>query len=348
MVILVKLGHAGGPTAAEKVLAFLRSQAKAPGYHGTSQKEISRGTGIRLTHVPRAVKRLRELGWVDVATGHVKGGIRQVKLYSPTESGLAKALDLLNHYGKEPFAPPPAIEVPEEEDEVVEFKEPATTLIGRDAEVDAVIDWLLMGKEEILVIYGSEGVGKSTLVTYCLEMLDLLDSSFRLRFAPETRVCDVELALSAYYKEWDGKGFPGFKRGDFVILDNIHELKEEVVEYLTNLKQAVCDSGARLIITARDSTPIYNRFWNPRAAGTVREMSIKGLDMTSTGQMLGDDIEDEALKRIYLLTKGNPAWLKFLAEGDTESLCTTRLTREEVRLLMYLRTVKGETGAKHY
>ena len=57
--------------------------------------------------------------------------------------------------------------------------------------------------------------------------------------------------------------------------------------------------------------------------------------------MLGNpNIAEEALRRIYLLTKGCPLYLKLIREGDAEALkARSRFTTAEVNLLLFSRDV---------
>jgi len=47
-------------------------------------------------------------------------------------------------------------------------------------------------------------------------------------------------------------------------------------------------------------------------------------------------IDAEALRRVYLLTKGCPLYLRAIREGDEETLrAHSRFTMAEIRLLIY-------------
>lgn len=51
--------------------------------------------------------------------------------------------------------------------------------------------------------------------------------------------------------------------------------------------------------------------------------------------MIGEDLDDEAMKMIYMLTRGQPLALRMLRQRDEEGLKRI-FPREEVRFLMYL------------
>src|SRR5205809_239471 len=63
----------------------------------------------------------------------------------------------------------------------------------------------------------------------------------------------------------------------------------------------------------------------------------RGLDREGGRAMLGHPtIDPEALRRVYLLTKGCPLYLRAIREGDEETLrANSRFTKAEIRLLIY-------------
>ena len=66
---------------------------------------------------------------------------------------------------------------------------------------------------------------------------------------------------------------------------------------------------------------------------------MKGLDEDSARRLLGNpDIEPEAFRRVYLMTRGQPRLLQLLRDGMTEELKKESVfTAEEIRYLMFLR-----------
>jgi hypothetical protein len=73
--------------------------------------------------------------------------------------------------------------------------------------------------------------------------------------------------------------------------------------------------------------------------GVVQELRIKGLDASSARKLLGNDkIEEDALRRIMMMTHGQPMVLRMLRENDEKSLRkNTLFTPEEIRYLLFLK-----------
>ena len=72
--------------------------------------------------------------------------------------------------------------------------------------------------------------------------------------------------------------------------------------------------------------------------GTLKAPRISGgLDIEDCRAILGNPaIEDEALRRVFLLTKGCPLFLRAIREGDDATLrANSRFTTAEIRLLLY-------------
>ncbi|HWM49944.1 MAG TPA: hypothetical protein VNO76_01170, partial [Thermoplasmata archaeon] len=97
--------------------------------------------------------------------------------------------------------------------------------------------------------------------------------------------------------------------------------------------------GGKLLVLAQESTPAYCRFYSKREIelGAVVERHLHGLDIEGCRALIGKpEIEEEALRRIYLLTKGCPRYLQAIREGDEATLRThSRFTTAEIRLLLY-------------
>ena len=70
---------------------------------------------------------------------------------------------------------------------------------------------------------------------------------------------------------------------------------------------------------------------------------LKGLNLDDSKEVLGNPaIDPDSLKKIHLITRGNPRVLTQLREGDEIALRgNTRLSKEETSLLLFLRTVES-------
>src|SRR5207245_8020199 len=68
-----------------------------------------------------------------------------------------------------------------------------------------------------------------------------------------------------------------------------------------------------------------------------RGAASEGTRLEGCRAMLGNPtIEEEALRRVFLLTKGCPLYLRAIREGDEATLSAhSRFTKAEIRLLLY-------------
>ena len=68
----------------------------------------------------------------------------------------------------------------------------------------------------------------------------------------------------------------------------------------------------------------------------------EGLDREGTKQLLGNEnIDDDALKKIHLMTRGNPLTIELIKLGDVMSLKRIKgFSRQEASLLLYLKGVE--------
>ena len=123
-----------------------------------------------------------------------------------------------------------------------------------------------------------------------------------------------------------------------LVLDGYADVEEPIVDALAGFVRSPRGRG-KLLVLAQESTPAYCRFYSKADvdAGLVAERHLRGLDVEGCRAMLGRPaIDAEALRRVYLLTKGCPLYLRAIREGDEETLrAHSRFTKAEIRLLIY-------------
>ena len=345
----------------------------------STQVGIADGVGISRTHVPRAVKTLLKDGQIEELRGRVANRDRRMSVYAVTPEGFRKAEEIwegvrtsllsINKDGGLEEMEGKALEemvgrrqamslVSQMKDGVVELLDrrrapvqdllrapPIGTFHGREQELDT-LDAFLESDTSVAVVSGNRGYGTTTLVRKFVqdhEEADVLWIPVREHITPEEMessivdfgkrvrpaVADLASALSV----------PGM----IVVFDGYHTVSEEVVEFFAALVNASAD--AKLVITAREDNPAYNWFYQKKhvESGAVREIRVRGLDEASTKKLLGNaDIEAEAFRRVYLMTRGQPLLLRMLRDDDTEGLKKNSVyTAEEIRYLLFL---KGKTG----
>lgn len=233
--------------------------------------------------------------------------------------------------------------------------------IGRDSQKKRLAEWMEKGRETTMVIKGGRGAGKTALAARFLETLgdwnifwqdvDEIDNAGDIireleGFLRELGKKDVTLPLDIE----EGAQALAEVLADtktMLVFDQYFEVEEEIVDLLRALIHAASEvSGVRMLVGVHESTPFYCRFYNKDDldTGRVLEISLAGLSIEGTKKLLGNaGIDDDALKKVYLLTRGNPLSLELLRQGDTLRLKGMKgFSQEEVNLLMFLKTVDKE------
>jgi len=340
----------------------------------SSQAGIAQAVGISRTHVPRAVKMLVKEGLAEELRGRVVGHERRMSVYVATSEGVRKAtalwgnlaektfqvrqgastermtgLDLEETYGRKKAIAMVSrmrgglLEADGRTiDRIRELTEaPAPVeFYGRKGELDSISEFLA-SDATVMVVLGSKGYGTSALARRCVDGIDTMNvmwisleggasrqeleeklRRFGERIDPETENTEDVLGLS----------------DTLLVFDGFFSVSEEVVEFFTGL---VSDqAAAKVLVTGREETPAYNWFYHKRDvdSDTVRVLRVRGLDEDSARELLGRErIEEDAFRRIFAMSRGQPMVLRMLREGDAEGLKKhTLLTAEEVRYLLYL------------
>ena len=87
-------------TAGERVLLHLRRYNRYRNAKGippdVTQEGISQAAGVRITHVPRTIKKLKKEGFLEDRKDHVAGRSRRLKVYFLTDEGMAHAKTILD------------------------------------------------------------------------------------------------------------------------------------------------------------------------------------------------------------------------------------------------------------
>ncbi|MFO7618975.1 MAG: NB-ARC domain-containing protein [Thermoplasmata archaeon] len=342
-----------------------------------TQKGISDATGMRLTHVPRTLKNLEDRKLVSSTKGHVAEERRRYKVYFLTESGLAEAksilrflenvvvsgtrvadilagrrgpvLPVLMELAGEPVAAPKA------ERRLAGPIPPTEGFINRQHELEELGQMLEDPKNKLMVIYGSQGYGASALAA------QFARESARKWSVAWVNMCKEIDELRKSLMDTLTEAVPGLEPGQatpkniaqalnekniILVLDCYYEASEEVVEFLVGMVSAIkTTSGFKMLVTARENTPAYNRFYTiiDQHDGTVGEVHIRGLDIENCRTLLGTpDIDPDALKRLFLFTRGKPPTLKLLAKGNEKELRQhTSFSPEEINLMLFLKGQKS-------
>lgn len=348
-----------------------------PGEHPEecSQAGIASSVGISRTHVPRAVKSLAKEGLVEELRARVAGHERRMSVYSITSEGVRRAAELWEDLSRTRFtlrSPGKTEDVTVRDIEAMVGRRAAISLVararagvvemadrrrpavrdlggapgaggfvGRREEL-SVMNAFLESDTDVLVILGNRGFGASALARRFVDSLEDYNALW-VPLAACKSTEDIEgRMLDFAEKALPGAGGPleALDVADTVIVfDGYHSVPEEAVEFFSDLVGRLQE--AKVVITAREDTPAYNWFYHKREveSGKVREMRLKGLDKDSARNLLGNpEIESEAFRRIYGMTRGSPNALRMLRDRDFEGLKkNTVFTTEEIRYLLFLR-----------
>ena len=356
-------------TASERILLHVGEHWRASeAIPELTQKGIASGAGVRRSHVPRNLKRLISEGYIEAVEGRIGGRARRVTYYKVTEAGLRRARELkecilaekVKHGGKEASVADLAaeygitpLEVAVRTDGSGAFNPPSMALvevpglIEREDDIARLNSWA-RGRSPVMVVYGATGTGKTSLAKAFVSQhkgvhmwVDLRDGIDLVGMLQEmSRVLEI-----GDPKEDIGKATIDCigLRGLLLVLDDYHQVSEDVVDFLGIAIEGLKGSVGKMLVLAQETTPSYCRFYGrPEVgSGVVQEMHIKGLSIEGCRKMLGQGgIDDEALKRIFLLTKGIPLYLDLIKRGDADGLRRrSRFTPAEIRLLMFSKNV---------
>lgn len=358
-------------TAAERIILHISEHWRvADAVAELTQKGIAEGSGVRRSHVPRNLKKLTVEGFIDPVEGRMGGHGRKVNYYKITEAGLRMARELrksllsqtVMHAGKETTVGEvatqfglTALAAVLKVDESGTFHPPTMALqvlsglIERDADMAFLKKWAREGGP-VMVVYGAVGMGKTALGRALIShhrgshvWIDITDDEDMT-----TLLSDLVRVLGIAAKDDDAQGAAVEEiksRGILVVIDGYNKVSEDVVDFLSNTVSRLTGYPGKILVLAQEQTPSYCRFYgrNEVAKGDVWEHRIKGLSVQGCKKMLGAErIDEEALKRIYLLTKGTPLYLDLIRRGDAaELLRRSRFTAAEIRLLLYSKDVSS-------
>jgi len=341
----------------------------------TTQLGIAAAVGISRTHVPRAVKGLIRDGLVSEMTARVKGHDRRMNVYVVTPEGMRKVEDLWKAVRDAVFSvmvdgqtvrtkgsdiearvgrKRAVAAVSQMRDGIVSVDETRRTAVrdlscapsarefyGREDELDAM-EAFMESESRVLVILASRGYGASTLARKFADEQDESDVLW-VSIDHETGAKDIESKLLAYGRrlrpEIQSVDEVLRQKNLIIVFDGYFSPREELVELFARLVDV--PGEAKMIVTAREDTPAYDRFYQKRHVDdrVVQELRLRGLDETSAAKLLGNDrIDGDAFRRIMQMTRGQPTALKMLRDRDYAGLKgSTLLTAEEVRYLLFLR-----------
>lgn len=396
-----------GPTANEKILLYLkdftsyREKGEVP--LAVTQKEIAEGVKMLPSHVPRAIKKLKENSLIIEKNEHIIGVGRKLKAYFLTDKGTRVTESLVEelcsrpvrvrmHDGKVAAIPLSEVNMHLKQkipllqlihhcaqDEILDLRKldggyriidftkqalKVPLFLDRETELAELRRYIDMQEGKTIIVYGPVGIGKTALVSKLVDLYKPRASIFWYQLEEGTFVDDIMESLAEFFSLMgsDALKVHAEKGGNFVgaidilkdtldgnptifVFDNYFEVQEDVVEFFSRLVDAVAKiKKVKLIFTARENVPFYNWFhtWKDVERGAVIVFHIKGLAEEDGKTLLGAaDIDAKAYKQIHQLAIGSPRFIQMIKDGDAKALKDSgRFTKEEIRLLMFLRTLK--------
>ncbi len=344
------------------------------------QEGISEAVGILRSHVPRAVNDLMADGYLAEGKRHIRDGDKRVKAYMITPRGMERArqieekmlstvvpvkvqgtivqgmtigqlenafhrrIDLLRLTGEEKFLDLDLVAT----SGVTDFTDSPKTagFLDRDESLEKMKRFL-KSRSMVLAIYGAKGIGTSSLVKHFIEMLDEWNILWISLSRHGTRGC-IEDRIASFASDMKVKSESLLETttgsNTLIVADGYFDVEEGVTEFFSELSDR--RAGAKVIVTCRDSTPSYSRFYRKEhvESGAVQEMTLKGLQAEDARTLLGnEDIPDEAFRRIYVMSRGSPRILTMLRDRDVAGLRRdTTFTNEEIRFLLVEAAAKTE------
>ncbi|NYT11624.1 MAG: hypothetical protein GKC03_03620 [Methanomassiliicoccales archaeon] len=340
---------------------------------GVTQLGISEGLGIPRSHITRVVRPLVEDGLLVEEKRHVVDKDRKLNVYSLTSKGLAKIKELIDEtsdlevtvrargrterMGVSELLETPNISLLDLIDSARDGKTlelgggrfivcdgelRANPVLDREEEL-IIAEEFLEDKASTLVVLSNRGYGSSSLMKkIALEMTDkpllwhdLSNDGSRTR---------IEREVSAFVKTISDEELVELNDvGAILCFDNYHLIPEDGVDAMMDLMRRLSGGCTKLMVAMRRDNPSYNRFYQKEDvdAGRVVEVYLGRLGYECVEDMFGSDMDPEALKLIYMMTRGQPLALDLLKKGDDEGL-RSMYPNEEVRFMMYLRTKKRE------
>ncbi len=241
-------------------------------------------------------------------------------------------------------------------------------LIGRDSEIKTLQEWIDDDAHRTIVLYGSIGVGKSSLMAQMLQKYKDRKNIFWYQMPENDSLKNLLISLSKFLSQLESTNLAsylsdhntieldevmriiekGLKNKEVIAaFDNYFKVNEALVDFFSALSDLAVESeDLLLMITASETTPFFCRFYDKRDTRKkkIAELTVKGLDMKDCKQLLGTpNIDEDSLRKIHLLTHGHPLTLELIKLGDVNNLKRIKgFSRQEASLLLYLKGVERE------
>jgi len=326
-----------------------------------TQPGIAETLGIRVNHVSRAVKQLIELNLLAEGTTRVHGEVRRRKAYALTPHGRELGRQLASEIGPRTvtaldetgsrtliaaearrFLVPstytrllsaldrggnidlraPAKSAAPQPPRFEEGRPPPTVLVGRENEAAAFRRWLSEGPP-ILAVLGPRGIGKSALMSSCLDgagprfwwTVRGSDSSASLLRGLAAFLAILgkrDLRARAAKGPLEARDTAKILARDLresnaiLVFDDVQAAGSDVVPYVDTIVQAAAAAGCRVAVASESPLPQRGSYL---ADGLLTELRLAGLDRAAARAIV-PHADTQEFEKAYRLTQGHPLPLK--------------------------------------
>jgi DNA-binding MarR family transcriptional regulator len=329
----------------------------------TTQKGICESTRIMMSHVPRTIKSLVKDGLVEERKARIKSSPRRLKAYLLTSAGAKAAEEITERIASQTLMVGGAevrisdIYAKDKKKGFWEFlrtlmaegegyakstlSQDEGTFFGRRREISLIKKFIRSGPGDVLVVYGSRGCGKTSIVRCAISSAG--PRCVCVEVGPKTKASDFagqvsELASIAVPTSPEAMCSSLSRKVELIVIDGYEEVRDDLIDYISQLMLNLRESRIRMLVCAQSTTPSYNRFYHHDdvKSGRVIEITLPGLDPDEAKRIL-DPISQHRFDMINKFAKGNPLILTLIKAKDIKSLqAATKFTREEIRHIIYL------------
>lgn len=386
-----------------------KKEVEAP--QAVTQKGIADAIDIRVTHVPRSVRKLDEEGLIYESVMHIEGMDKRRKAYFLTEKGMFSAneikrnlesrripyrdmegnvsnvaiseltdltgirldvLDIIRLFDKEGILSQRSMEMlsqhktsdsEEGEKNLHDFPHKApevTDFIGRKRETEMLRSWLEDESVVLISINGSQGIGKTALLSNLLSSYHDRFSIFWFKFGKGDEFQQLKAFLSEFFTKQNrselkiamrgkGDGMGEIVKGtlasmagsnSILVFDSLNRADSDSMRFIALLTQDLkAVEGSKLFILHEGPPKRYIK--STIGSEYFRELKLEGLDKASCRTLLGQKkLSRDEFERIFKLTEGNPLALKLIKSEDVKDLEKSgKYTPDELTLIKYLKSI---------
>jgi len=207
---------------------------------------------------------------------------------------------------------------------------------GREREVALAEEFLESVTQQVMIIKGIDGIGKTSLASAIVTMVrgsrhlfwyDHHDHTTLKHLLSSMALFLGKLKVPTLRNYLNSEDQPDVKEilhileaslydtSVMMVFEDVHKIKDEqLLEFFRELKDAVGGMmGAKVIMTGRTIPPFYDKK-DTQQDGVIMEIPLAGLDDASTAELLmGEGIAKNDLREHLNIVKGHPMYAELVA-----------------------------------